>query len=169
MSVKIPLIIGTTTPFAQIDATDVFPVTNGSTGKTATDLTAATAGDMLVLNAGKTGYDFVSSPYKVYTALLTQTGTSAPTATILGNTLGVTPTFTYTTNGDYDIITSVDTFTANKTWVVCATGNQSDPAKAVPVLCSWTDAKTIRITTFPGGAGDDGYLVATPIEIRVYP
>ncbi len=116
--------------------TGTLAATRGGTGKTATDLTAATAGDMLVLNAGKTGYDFVSSPYKVYTALLTQTGTSAPTATILKNTLGVTPTFTYTTNGDYDITTSVDAFTANKTWVVCATGNQSDPAKAVPVLCS---------------------------------
>lgn len=133
-----------------------------------------TTGQVLTKNSG-TDYDYSwaagggGASYLVYTALLTQSGTSAPTATILKNTLGVTPTFTYTTNGDYDITTSVDTFTANKTWVVCATGNQSDPAKTVPVLCSWTDVRTIRITTFPGGAGDDGYLVATPIEIRVYP
>lgn len=30
-------------------------------------------------------------PYKVYTALLTQTGTDAPVATVLENTLGGTP------------------------------------------------------------------------------
>lgn len=33
--------------------------------------------------------------YKVYTALLTQTGTNAPVATVLENTLGETPTWYY--------------------------------------------------------------------------
>ena len=34
-------------------------------------------------------------PYKVYTALLSQSGTNAPTAIVLENTLGVDVSFTY--------------------------------------------------------------------------
>ena len=44
-----------------------------------------------------------TSPYKVYTALLTQTGTNAPVATILENTLGYTPVFYYNTIGSYAV------------------------------------------------------------------
>jgi hypothetical protein len=40
-------------------------------------------------------------PYKVYSALLSQTGTSAPTAVILENTLGGTPVFSYVGEGEY--------------------------------------------------------------------
>ena len=35
----------------------------------------------------------VNPGYKIYRALLTQSGTSAPTAIVLENTLGVIPTF----------------------------------------------------------------------------
>ena len=43
------------------------------------------------------------SPYKVYTALLTQTGTNPPVATVLENTLGVNLTFGYLAIGVYTI------------------------------------------------------------------
>lgn len=46
-----------------------------------------------------TGID--SRPYKVYSALVSQTGTSAPTAVILENTLGGTPVFSYVSEGEY--------------------------------------------------------------------
>ncbi len=42
-----------------------------------------------------------SRPYKVYAALVSQTGTSAPTAVILENTLGGTPVFSYVSEGEY--------------------------------------------------------------------
>lgn len=57
--------------------------------------------------------------YKEYRALITQTGTAAPTATILNNTLGV-PTsgaFAYTSAGLYTL-TAIGKFTANKTAVL---------------------------------------------------
>ena len=53
-------------------------------------------------------------PYKVYTALLTQTGTSAPVATVLENTLGGEVVWTRDGSGYY-IATSSGLFTENKT------------------------------------------------------
>jgi hypothetical protein len=54
--------------------------------------------------------------YKVYTALLTQTGTDAPVATVLENTLGGDVNFTRTDVGNY-LITSNELFTIGKTIV----------------------------------------------------
>ena len=48
----------------------------------------------------------IAKPYKVYTALLTQTGTNAPVATVLENTLGITISFSYTTVGRYKAVFS---------------------------------------------------------------
>ena len=42
-----------------------------------------------------------SKPYKVYTASLTQSGTAAPVATVLENTLGFLPTWDYIGIGIY--------------------------------------------------------------------
>ena len=46
-----------------------------------------------------------TAPYKVYTALLTQSGTNAPVATVLENTLGEI-TFSYENQGIYNIVSS---------------------------------------------------------------
>ena len=65
-----------------------------------------------------TTYDLMSAAggasYDVYTAILTQTGTSAPTATVLENTLGGTVVWTYNAEGSY-IGTLTGAFTADKT------------------------------------------------------
>lgn len=42
-------------------------------------------------------------PYKVYKALLTQSGTDAPVATVLENTLGGNPIYVYVGNGNFEI------------------------------------------------------------------
>ena len=42
-----------------------------------------------------------TSAYKVYTALLTQTGTDAPTANVLFDNLEATISFTYSVAGEY--------------------------------------------------------------------
>ena len=57
----------------------------------------------------------VTPAYKVYTALLTQTGTSAPTAVVLENTLGFEPTWLYSSTGLYSTTNPI--FQNNKTTV----------------------------------------------------
>ena len=59
----------------------------------------------------------ITAPYKVYTALLTQTGTNAPVATVLENTLGGTIVWTYNTTGQY-VGTLSNAFPVNKTFAV---------------------------------------------------
>lgn len=61
-----------------------------------------------------TNAENMASNYKVYTALLTQTGTNAPTATVLENTLGGTVVWTREDVGSY-VGTLNDAFTAAKT------------------------------------------------------
>jgi len=53
--------------------------------------------------------------YKVYTALLTQSGINAPVATVLENTLGATITYSRVSDGIYTITTD-GIFTSDKTW-----------------------------------------------------
>ena len=53
-------------------------------------------------------------PYKVYTALLTQSGTNAPIATVLENTLGGDIVWSYYTEGVYNG-ELLGAFTINKT------------------------------------------------------
>lgn len=97
---------------------------------------------------------------KVYRALLTQSGTNAPVATVLENTLGgAAVTFSRTDAGLYAL--SHVSFVAGK--VLLFAGRTND----------WSDVYT---PTVGGGtivlgvtAGDDGYLSSTPIEILVYP
>ena len=96
-------------------------------------------------------------PYKVYTALLTQSGTNAPVATVLENTLGVTPTFIYDEVGNYRIALNGG-FTEEKTWQVI----QSDAPTAKIIYADGSD--NLRIDVVAG----DNNLYFQPIEIRVY-
>ena len=59
-------------------------------------------------------------PYKVYTALLSQTGENAPVPTVLENTLGEILSYSRTQEGEY-IITTTGTFPQGKTWAVINT------------------------------------------------
>lgn len=54
-------------------------------------------------------------PYKVYTALLTQTGTNNPVATVLENTLGGDVVWTRTNIGQYKYVLSNAHFDKTKT------------------------------------------------------
>jgi len=58
-------------------------------------------------------------PYKVYTAIITQSFTSAPVATVLQNTLGGNLTWTYDSIGSYQV-SSDGLFTLNKTTLTCS-------------------------------------------------
>lgn len=85
------------------DTTKVFLIANPVTG----ELEKVTVAQLLA----------AAVPFKVYVALLFQSGANSPTATILENTLGEVPTFgAYGLAGSYTINTIGAVFTANKTY-----------------------------------------------------
>jgi hypothetical protein len=113
-------------------------------------------------------------PYKVYTALLTQTGTTAPVATVLENTLGFDVVWYY---GDpatgipgdgfylFQNSSTGTLFDKNKTWINTpadhTANNNETPGQ---YWDSQTPVNFIGII-----APDlDGTLNQYPIEIRVY-
>jgi hypothetical protein len=101
---------------------------------------------------------------KKYVALLTQTGTSAPTATVLDNTLGGTLVWSYDGVGSYTG-TLTGAFTSNKTAVLISgvyKGSVSGLRK--------TD-NTVQITTTATSTNTEAnaLLDSTTIEIKVYP
>jgi hypothetical protein len=108
--------------------------------------------------------------YKVYTALLTQSSTDAPVATVLENTLGVTPTWKYNSNGNYSIQCSA-CFTDGKTFVTMG-----------PLDLSASGEYDITLSQHINTSGDIGFFTYSIsdvafidgrffgfLEIRVYP
>lgn len=110
--------------------------------------------------------------YKVYSALLTQSGFSAPTATVMENTLNITPSFSYYDNpgtfetevGTY-IITASGAFTSGKTVVL--NGNSFLYTNGL-LRYSVSSPDDVYIYTFQGNVLSNGVLNNTFIEIRVY-
>jgi len=108
--------------------------------------------------------------YQVYTALLTQTGTDAPVATVLENTLGGTVVWTYNDEGNYTA-TATGLFTLNKTAVfvgTCFNGAQTNT-----LVCGSVNYDVNSFNLFSSrletALATDELLLNTPIEIRVYP
>ena len=105
-----------------------------------------------------------SRPYKVYTALLTQSGTNAPTATVLENTLGGTVVWSREAAGFYNA-TLVGAFTLNKTTVLITQGTGQ------AIYSGYGDSLTNHIKLIGysfSGTQIDNLLDRTTIEIRVY-
>jgi hypothetical protein len=118
-------------------------------------------------------------PYRVYTALLTQVGTNAPTATILENTLGLTPNFEYANSGTYVWQFYTGTLNKAKTTFNCNwySGTLSYTNTAfIGYESNWdTGVDAIVIRTFNGSiltndvlGGGDPAFAGTLIEIKVY-
>jgi hypothetical protein len=102
-----------------------------------------------------------SASYLVYTALLSQSGTSAPTATILRNTLSGTPLLSYIASGEYHL-TLTGAFPANKVFAP----NVLIYAGGVSILrLNRIDDDAIELF-IPDG---DDLGVSFQVEIRVYP
>ena len=106
-------------------------------------------------------------PYKVYTALLSQSGTNAPTATVLENTLGGTVTYTYISIGIYEA-NLAGVFTTLKTTATLSLGQINGTSSGRWGAYS-NSTSTIRITTLENGLAADGRLLSATLEIRVYP
>jgi len=127
-----------------------------------------TAGDndtSIATTAFVTGAITTAKPYKVYVAKLVQSGTSAPVATVLENTLGGTPVWAYSSVGVYTA-TLTGVFTLNKTFVLVKASGAAT-ASADPA-----DVNTVIVASYilsGGGATTNTCLTPGMIEIRVYP
>lgn len=106
-------------------------------------------------------------PYKMYTALLTQTGIDPPVPTVLENTIG-TIWFEYDGIGIY-YIKSNSLFTPNKVWrSISGDGFQNG---GLIFGTAYIDNSTILLLSYNQNNNFDGaddLLGQTPIEIRVY-
>ena len=107
----------------------------------------------------------IPTPYLVYTALMSQTGVSAPTAVVLQNTLGGTIVWTRTSPGLY-VGTLAGAFPVNKTWCISinGVGNHEVISRIHRVSNNQVEIYATDTNVF-----DDDILVDTNVEIRVYP
>ena len=134
-----------------LTGTEIIPMEQGG------ELKQTTTQD--IANLGGVGY-------LVYTALLTQSGTNAPVATVLENTLGGAIVWSYIGNGSYDGTLS-GAFTANKTIGLLSSINFNSSAKLTRTS---NDVVNLFVQNEgSGGAPADNLLTATILEIRVYP
>ena len=105
--------------------------------------------------------------YKVYRALLTQAGTSAPVPTILENTIGDVG-FTYIEPGDFGT-TSTGLFTEGKTTLLMNLGSINQGAQYGSEIVS--DSLIVFTTTDGSNVNSNGLLDSEGgswIDIRVY-
>lgn len=113
-----------------------------------------------------TEHNMIPRPYKVYSALLTQTGTSAPTATVLENTIGAI-VWSRNAAGQY-YATLASAFTANKTHSSITIGSVSGGASPRTCAAYVLSTSIVVFSTFDAGSGTDNQLTGASIEIRVY-
>jgi len=114
-------------------------------------------------------------PYKIYTALLTQTGTNAPVATVLENTLGGEVVWTYEDVGQY-FAELTDSFPLNKTG--CLIGGNSAQSNCPSFIANSLPSQHVLAGSaiyvqcsgveFGPNYYTDDALSNTMIEIRVY-
>lgn len=135
------------------------------------------AGTLTNLVAENATGQSTARPFKVYKALLTQTGILDPVATVLENTLGGTVVWSRAAIGEY-IGTLVGAFPDNKT----SLGNGIDNA-GITILEDYANVQRTTITRVsanelkvlnldsltPGAAGVDGIYSPAFISIEVYP
>jgi hypothetical protein len=109
-------------------------------------------------------------PVKVWKALITQTGTNAPTATVLENTTGETFTFNYVGVGVYDIISS-GIFNEDKTIHYHGDPTGTPGQVQATKLMFIKSVTQLRINTFSDFASTaaNALLTKTPVVILIYP
>ena len=99
---------------------------------------------------------------------MTQIGTTAPTASVLQNTIGATVTYSYTSPGQYYLIAATGgtgVLTNNKTWVIF---NNVGPNGTETYTYNGKSQSGFAILTRSGSSTTDNLLNSTEIEIRVY-
>jgi hypothetical protein len=124
----------------------------GSTGVWSLITSSAAAGNVAV---------------KTYRALVTQSSGTAPTATVLENSLGGTVVWARSSTGTYTA-TLTGAFTSAKTFIM-QPGETGTIADIKNVIAVRTSANVVTVTTGAGGTLEDSVLSSFPIEILVYP
>ena len=106
--------------------------------------------------------------YTCYTALISQSGTNDPTATVIYNNTSSILTWARTGAGTYTATSSVNlNFTGGKTIVFINYGNPS--SDGLPPKWSITSDTIITVPTQDEtGVLDDGILKSGAFEIRIY-
>lgn len=140
-------------------------------------LTATASGDLLPIvdvSASETKKITVENlkGYKSYVALLTQSGTDAPVATVLENTLGGTVVWTRGGVGDY-VGTLVGAFPASKTCCFVSPSYEDPTAGAVTLSLKRGSDDYVRLQIALNSESlefsDLGAQTLLSVEIRVYP
>jgi len=111
-------------------------------------------------------------PYNVYTALITQSGTSNPTVAVLENTTGQTITWAYSSTGLYIATSSGSIFTNLKTAFFATPSvylGSTYPYNILFDRLSDTQVFIRTIKTDSTATDVNSVLTKTTIEIRVYP
>ena len=132
--------------------------------------TGASAGYVLTSDASGNGSWNKKLPYKVYVALLSQTGINDPTCVELENTFGITATFSYISTGHYELYLTGQ-LTSGKTFIVNGCPDQDPIGGNFGIfITEYLNTSRIKLSTVDDGGTfyDDG-LNNTSIEIRVYP
>ena len=99
--------------------------------------------------------------YTVYSGIISQVTSAAPTVTVLQNTITGVMTWARTSAGVYTITSSGTPFTSNKTIVFLNVGD-GEPNQ----MLMWTRTSSSVITLNTNGADDR--ITAGALEIRVY-
>jgi hypothetical protein len=109
-------------------------------------------------------------PVKKYVALLTQSGTSAPVATVLENTLGGTVVWSYVGVGTY-YGTLASAFTQNKTVVNIGFENNWEdyPSGTVTIASGLDTTNTIVLISAINNVASNNAIASIPITVIVYP
>ena len=137
-----------------VTSSDLILGVDTSTSKNTTK--TFSAGDIASLASGSTAYDS-------YVALLTQTGTAAPVATVLSNNLTATLTWARTGTGVYTLTANAATFTANKTIVFLNNGSDTTAVLIPPIVWTRTSDTVLTITI-----GTDAAITNGSFEVRIY-
>jgi len=144
-----------------IDGAATLVLTQGKTARIHSDGTNYVTGLQGSLSAS-------GASYLVYTALLTQTGTDAPVATVLENTLGGTVVWARVGAGVYTA-TLASAFPANKVFMPNLVVAASDVDMIMGLLSRTNDNQLVLSAQAFGSGGVDSVLNTTAVEIRVYP
>ena len=103
-------------------------------------------------------------PISYLYGFITQSGTSEPTMTILSNTLGITPSFSYNNVGDYTM--DFATSTLNSSTIVTLGTSGFYP---YTLQASYSNSTTITLKSFRDSAKyNGGFTSNVPIKIEIY-
>ena len=104
-------------------------------------------------------------PYRKYVALLNQSGTTPPVSTVLENTLGFVPLWSYTNVGSYEL-SYAGGFPLDKTFIMIE--SPYDENLSYNIKNDIRDINSIPLLSVFSGLATNDALINTSIEIRVY-